>query len=61
LSNLGWFVLDNAPNNDTTLRELGKTIGFDVKEKRLRYIGYIFNLIAKQYLFGQDVKLYKEQ
>jgi hypothetical protein len=54
LANLGYFVLDNALNNNTTLKELAKTIGFDPKQKRLRYMGHILNLIAKAYLFGQD-------
>jgi hypothetical protein len=27
--NLGYFVLNNALNNDTTLAELGKAIGFE--------------------------------
>jgi len=36
-------------------------MGFDVEEKRLHYIGYIFNLIAKQYLFSQDAKSYKDK
>jgi hypothetical protein len=55
-NNLGYFVLDNATNNDTTLDELAKVLDFKVKEKKLRYIGYILNLIAKAYLFGQDAK-----
>jgi hypothetical protein len=59
-SNLGYFVLDNALNNDTTLVELVKTLGFDPKVKRLRYIGYIFNLIAERYLYGQDVSKFEE-
>jgi hypothetical protein len=54
-SNLGYFVLNNALNNNTTLVELGKAIGFKPKAKRLRCIGHILNLIAKAYLFGQDV------
>jgi hypothetical protein len=54
LSNLGYFVLDNASNNDTTLQELGKKIGFNPKARRLRCIGHILNLIAEPYLFGQD-------
>lgn len=29
---LGWFVLDNASNNDTTLFKLSKTILFDPKK-----------------------------
>ena len=54
--NLGWFVLDNASNNDTTLRELAKTMGFNVEEKRLRCMGHILisllnsTSLAKMYL-----------
>jgi len=59
-SNLGYFVFDNAPNNDTTLIELVKTLGFDPKAKRLRCIGHIFNLIAERYLYGQDVSKFEE-
>ena len=58
--NLGFFVLDNAPNNDTTLVELSKTLGFEPKERRLRYMGHIINLIAEQYLFGQDSKSFED-
>jgi hypothetical protein len=52
--NLGYFVLDNATNNDTTLKELAKTMGFDPILKRLRCMGHIINLIAESYIFGQD-------
>ncbi len=58
--NLGFFVLDNTTNNNTTLIELSKSLDFDLKERRLRYIGYIINLIAKQYLFSQDSKSFKD-
>jgi hypothetical protein len=58
--NLGYFVLDNASNNDTILVKLSKTIRFELMQKRLRYIGYIFNLIAKLYIFGQDISTFKE-
>ena len=51
---LGYFVLDNASNNDTTLDELAKSIKFLPAKQRLRCIGHILNLIAEQYLFGQD-------
>jgi hypothetical protein len=60
-SNLGYFVLDNAPNNNTTLVELRKVMGFDPKEKRLRCMGHILNLIAKAYLFGQDVSEFQKE
>jgi hypothetical protein len=59
--NLSYFVLNNALNNDTTLVKLIKTLGFNPKAKQLRYIGYIFNLIAKRYLYRQDVSKFKEQ
>jgi hypothetical protein len=53
-------VLNNAPNNDTTLEELGKSIGFDPIQKRLHCMGHILNLIAESYLFGQDESSWKE-
>jgi len=58
--NLGYFVLDNALNNDTTLAELGKHMDFDPTDKRLRCIGHVFNLIVEQYLFGQDALSFDE-
>ena len=53
---MGYFVLDNAQNNDTTLAELAKKMNFDPKERRLRCIGHILNLIVEAYLYGQDAK-----
>ena len=58
--NLGYFILNNATNNDTTLIELAKSIDFDPLKRRLRCMGHILNLIAKQYLFGQDVASFKK-
>jgi len=29
-------------------------MGFDPKQKRLRYMGHVINLIVEAYLFGQD-------
>jgi len=58
--NLGYFVLNNATNNDTILIELTKSINFDPLKRHLRCIGYILNLIAEQYLFSQDVALFKK-
>jgi hypothetical protein len=58
-NNLGHFVLNNATNNNTTLIELAKSLDFDPLKRRLRCIGYILNLIAKQYLFGQDATLFE--
>ena len=59
--NLGYFILNNATNNNTTLVELGKALNFDPRERRLRYIGHIINLIAKAYFFGQDYSTFKAE
>jgi len=53
-------MLDNASNNDIILVKLSKTIGFKLMQKQLRYMGYILNLIAKSYIFGQDILTFKE-
>jgi hypothetical protein len=53
-------VLNNAPNNNTTLAELGKAMGFKPIQKRLRYIGHILNLITESYIFRQDLLTFKE-
>jgi hypothetical protein len=44
-------MLNNIINNNTILIKLLKSIGFNPKAKRLRYIRHILNLIAKAYLF----------
>lgn len=59
-NNLGYFVLDNATNNDTTLRELGRIMDFDPISKRLRCMGHIINLIAESYIFGQDASSWED-
>jgi hypothetical protein len=51
---VGYFVLDNASNNDTAMEALAEEFGFDVKERRLRYTSHIINLVARQILFGAD-------
>jgi hypothetical protein len=60
-ANLGYFVLNNTSNNNTTLVELSKKLDFDPIEKQLRYIGHILNLIAEEYLFGQDCLTFKDK
>jgi len=59
--NLGYFVLDNASNNDTTLAELAKRLPFDPIKKRLRCMGHVLNLIAEEYLFGQDISSFQAE
>ncbi len=52
---LGWFVLDNATNNDTALEELSKSIPFDPRKKRLRFTGHMINLASHSFLYGQNL------
>jgi hypothetical protein len=59
LANLGYFVLNNTSNNDTTLIKLARLIDFLSAKRRLCYIGYVLNLIAEQYFFGQDASSFK--
>jgi hypothetical protein len=40
---------------------LSKSIDFDPKERRLCCISHIINLIAKQYLFGQNLKSFENE
>jgi hypothetical protein len=53
-------VLNNALNNNITLVKLSKIIRFKLMQKQLRYISHIFNLIAKLYIFRQDISTFKE-
>ena len=51
-SRLGYFVLDNARNNDTAVAALADEFDFDPDHRRLRYLGHILNLVVKQLIFG---------
>ncbi|OWT42367.1 BED zinc finger domain-containing protein [Pochonia chlamydosporia 170] len=56
-SKLGYFVMDNATNNDTMMKSLSLAllrqfdIQYDPKSHRLRCQGHIINLAAKSFLF----------
>ena len=58
---LGWFMSDNASNNDTMLKHLSQEIqraggeGFNVETRRLRCMGHILNLAVKLLLFNGNV------
>ncbi|KAM3537959.1 hypothetical protein ARSEF1564_009122 [Beauveria bassiana] len=50
----GYFTLDNASNNDTILRALANTFGFNPAHRRLRCHGHIINLAVQAFLFGKN-------
>jgi len=43
-------MLNNTSNNNITLAKLGTIIRVNLKQKRLHYMSYVLNLIAKAYL-----------
>jgi hypothetical protein len=53
---LGWFVSDNASNNDTCIEALGSEVEFDHFERRIRCIGHVINLVARSLLFGKELE-----
>jgi hypothetical protein len=58
---LGYFTLDNASNNKTTMEELGRELGFDWKKRWVRCIGHVVNRVVKHMLFGQDPDAFEQQ
>lgn len=56
---LGYFMLDNASNNNLYMRKLAERFKFNAKHRRLCYIGYILNLIAREVLFRSEVNILK--
>jgi hypothetical protein len=57
----GYFILDNASSNDNAVRTILQefNISSEYKERRLRCLGHIINLVAQAFLFGQDVTAFE--
>lgn len=51
---VGYFVADNASNNDAALREIAKEIDVDTLRQRIRCSAHVLNLVAKAILYGTD-------
>lgn len=51
---IGYFILDNAQNNDTAMDFIGNKYGFDGRARRGRCFGHILNLSAKLLLHGNQ-------
>jgi hypothetical protein len=56
---IGYFILDNAKNNDKAVEFLCAELELDPKWRRLRCAGHIINLIARQVLFGEDYEMFE--
>ena len=59
--NLGYFMTDNAESNDTCLKALAKWYHFDIKQRRLRCIGHILNLVVQALLFGTNINEFESE
>ena len=51
---LGYFIANNANNNDTCIDELSVAFGFNPLHHCLRCVGHIINLVARMPLFGAN-------
>ena len=57
IKNLGYFTIDNAPDNDTIMATLSLTLwrdfrlSYDLIHHRIRCQGHIINLAVKSFLF----------
>ncbi|CAE7021734.1 hypothetical protein PTTW11_03315 [Pyrenophora teres f. teres] len=58
---VGYFVLDNASNNDTAVKSLAEKFGFIASERRLRCCCHILNLSAQLVIWGKDRSAYENE
>jgi hypothetical protein len=61
-SSLGCFVLDNAHSNDTAVEKLGKLYKWpknEYRQRRLRCIGHIINLVAQAFILGEKQEIFE--
>ena len=51
---IGYFVLDNASNNNTAVLALARRMGFNATYRRLRCGPHTLNLVGQTLLWGND-------
>jgi hypothetical protein len=56
--NVGYFVLDNASNNDTAVAALARQFNFTAASRRLRCGPHTLNLVGQMIIFGSDQAAY---
>jgi hypothetical protein len=59
--NLGAFIMDNAMDNNTMLKELATRFNINVDYLYLRCLSYIINLVIKALLFGKGISKLKRK
>jgi hypothetical protein len=58
---IGYFMTDNATNNDTCIEALGLEYGFNPLHRRLRCSGHKINLVARAMLWGVDEEAFENE
>jgi hypothetical protein len=58
-TSVGYFVLNNASNNNTAVESLAEEFGFVATDWRLRCCCHILNLGAQLVIWGKDCSAYK--
>lgn len=58
---LGYFVLDNATNNDTAIEALADMYNFWAPHRRLRCTCHILNLSAQLVIWGKDREAFENE
>jgi hypothetical protein len=60
ISRLGFFIADNAGNNNTYIRAICQSLDIkNSKTRRVRCLNHIINLAAKAFLFNKDIDAFK--
>jgi hypothetical protein len=55
---VGWFITDNASNNDTAIQALASQLDFVAAERRLRCGPHTINLVGQMLFWGKDNDAY---
>ena len=56
---IGYFMLNNATNNNIAIIVIAKEFNFNSIKRRLCCLGYIINIIARYFLYGYNPDLFK--
>jgi hypothetical protein len=54
-------MLDNATNNNIAITAIIKKFDFNLIKRRLRYLGYIINIITYYLLYSYNLDLFKAE
>lgn len=57
-SQVGYFMLDNATNNDAAIATISRKLGFNAAHRRLRCAPHTLNLIGQTLLWGRNPEAY---